>query len=186
MGGESKARAAAGAIALFASARRDGNTGKLMDRIAPPLGIEVVDLAQLRMAPYDYEHRNRGDDFEPLMLRVLEHEHLIFASPVYCYAVAPPMKVFFDRITDFLDLEELRDHGRRLRGKTGHVVCTSIYDEPPKSFVGAFADNFAYFGMRFGGIAHVNCERGCNARACDTEAEKFTARLRRLAGETAA
>jgi hypothetical protein len=37
-------------IALFASSRRNGNTG---------------------MSAYDCEHRNRDDDFEPLMKRVL-------------------------------------------------------------------------------------------------------------------
>ena len=52
------------AIALFASSRRNGNTGQLMDRIASELGIEVVDLATKRMSAYDYEHRNRNDDFE--------------------------------------------------------------------------------------------------------------------------
>ncbi len=131
-----------------------------MDRIAGHLDIEVVDLGALKIAPYDYEHSHRGDDFEPLMRRVLEFDRLIFASPVYCYAVAPPMKSFFDRITDFLDLHELRDDARRLRGKTAYVVCTSIYDEAPPSFLGAFRDNFQYFGMRFGGVAHANCADG--------------------------
>lgn len=161
------------AIALFASARRNGHTGALVDRIASRLGIEVVDLGALRIAPYDYGHANRDDDFEPLFRRALEFRHLIFASPVYCYAVAPPMKAFLDRITDFLDLEELRDQARRLRGKTGWVVCTSIYDRPPASFTGAFADNFAYFGMRSGGIVHVNCAEGYDAAAGEAEANRF-------------
>jgi len=161
------------AIALFASARRHGNTGRFMDRIAAQLGIEVVDLAALRMAAYDYDHGNRGDDFEPLMRRVLEYPQLIFASPVYCYAVSPPMKVFFDRITDFLDLPELRDEARRLRGKTGYVVCTSIYDQAPPSFLGAFRDNFEYFGMRFGGVAHVNCADGYHPARHDEAAFAF-------------
>jgi multimeric flavodoxin WrbA len=167
----------ADAIALFASARRNGNTGALIDRIAALAGFEVVDLAALSIAPYDYGHGHRDDDFEPLFLRALEHQHLVFASPVYCYAVAPPMKAFFDRITDFLDLETLRDQARRLRGKTGWVVCTSIYDEPPHSFVSAFADNFAYFGMRFGGLAHVNCESGYDAAAGEAEARRFAGLL---------
>jgi multimeric flavodoxin WrbA len=164
-----------GAIVLFASARRDGNTGLLADRVAGRLGAEVVDLATLRMAPYDYGHRNRGDDFEPLFRRALAFEHLVFASPVYCYAVSPPMKVFLDRITDFLDLPELRDEARRLRGKTGWVLCTSIYDEPPASFVAPFADNFRYFGMHFGGVAHLDCRDGCDAAAADAEAARFAA-----------
>ena len=53
------------AIALFSSSRRNGNTGQLMDRIAVELDIEVVDLATKNMSAYDYEHGNRGDDFEP-------------------------------------------------------------------------------------------------------------------------
>jgi multimeric flavodoxin WrbA len=81
------------AIALFSSSRRRGNTGRLIDRIALELNIEVVDLAGQRISSYDYEHLNRDDDFEPLMKRVLEHEQIIFATPIYWYAVSPAMKV---------------------------------------------------------------------------------------------
>ena len=123
------------AIALFASSRRNGNTGQLMDRIAKELDIEVVDLGNARMSAYDYEHRNRDDDFEPLMKRVLDFDHIIFASPVYWYSVSPPMKVFLDRISDFLDLPDLLDHGRRLRGKQAYIVYTSVDDEVSKAFL---------------------------------------------------
>lgn len=165
--------AAINAIALFASSRRNGNTGRLMDRIAEELGIEVVDLASMRMSAYDYEHRNRDDDFEPLMKRVLEFGQIIFASPVYWYAVSPPMKVFLDRISDFLDIPELLSEGRRLRGKSGFVVCTSIYEEPPNSFVGSFRDTFEYLGMRFGGMAHANCRDGYIDAEHDEVANEF-------------
>lgn len=42
------------AIALFASSRRNGNTGELMDTIAEALRIEVIDLSALNITPYDY------------------------------------------------------------------------------------------------------------------------------------
>ncbi|MBM4218911.1 MAG: NAD(P)H-dependent oxidoreductase [Gammaproteobacteria bacterium] len=161
------------AIALFASARRHGNTGAFMDRIAGELGIEVVDLGALCIAPYDYAHSHRDDDFEPLMRRVLACDHIIFASPVYWYAVSSPMKIFLDRVTDFLDLPELLEDGRRLRGKTGYVVCTSIYDAAPGPFVDAFRDTFEYLGMRFGGIAHVNCADGYQPAQHDAAAVAF-------------
>lgn len=165
------------AIALLASARRNGNTGAFIDRIASALGIEVVDLGALRIAPYDYAHRHRDDDFEPLFRRVLDYDHLVFASPVYCYAVASPMKAFLDRIVDFLDLPELQEVARRLRGKTGWVVCTSIYDEAPASFMGAFRDNFQYYGMRFGGAVNANCEEGYAPARHDAAASAFAQRL---------
>ncbi len=165
------------AIALFGSSRRHGNTGQFMDRIAAEADIEVVDLGARNISPYDYEHRNRGDDFEPLMMRALEHDAIVFASPVYWYTVSPQLKVFLDRISDLLDLDDLLDHGRRLRGKTGYVVCTSIYDEVPKPFVGCFAESFDYLGMRFGGIAHVNCGDGYDPARHDAVAADFARQL---------
>jgi multimeric flavodoxin WrbA len=161
------------AIALFGSSRRNGNTGQLMDRIAAELGIEIIDLASMRMSAYDYEHRNRHDDFEPLMKRVLEFEQIVFASPVYWYAVSPPVKVFLDRISDFLELPDLVNDGRRLRGKTAYVVCTSIYEHAPTSFIGSFAETFEYLGMHFGGVAHANCRNGYISEKHDDEAKKF-------------
>ena len=161
------------AIALFGSSRRHGNTGQLMDDIATKLAIEVVDLGQLRIAPYDYEHRNRDDDFEPLMMRVLEVEHIIIASPVYWYAVSPPVKVFLDRISDYLDIPELLEHGRRLRGKTGHIVCTSIYDSAPTPFSSALEATFTYLGMRIGGIVHANCTDGYSRQRHESEVAAF-------------
>jgi multimeric flavodoxin WrbA len=173
------------AIALFASSRRHGNTGQLIDRIAHEIGIEVVDLAEKRISPYDYEHRNRADDFEPLMKRVLAFDQILFATPVYWYSVSPPMKVFLDRISDFLDLPDLLDDGRRLRGKRAYVACTSIYDEAPASFVGAFADTFNYLGMRFEGIAHANCRDGYVPERHDPDAVAFARRIRNAAAADA-
>lgn len=147
-------------LALFSSSRRHGNTGQFMDRIAQELRIEVVDLADLRMSSYDYEHRNRADDFEPLMERVLSQEQIIFATPVYWYGVSPAMKVFLDRISDFLELPDLLPKGRRLRGKNAYVVCTSVDEEPSATFVAGLRETFEYLGMDFGGVAHANCRTG--------------------------
>ena len=166
------------AIALFSSSRRRGNTGRLIDRIALELNIEVVDLAGQRISSYDYEHLNRDDDFEPLMKRVLDHEQIIFATPIYWYAVSPAMKVFIDRISDLLELPDLQCEGRRLREKTAYVVCTSISDEPSTAFMQALCETFDYLGMRFGGVAHVNCQDGYRPAAHDAEALKLAALVR--------
>jgi multimeric flavodoxin WrbA len=161
------------AIALFGSSRRNGNTGQLIDHLAEELDVEVVDLGSLRMSPYDYEHRNRGDDFEPLMKRVLAFQHIIIASPVYWYAVSPPVKVFLDRISDYLDVPDLLADGRRLRGKSGYIVCTSIYEEAPAPFVAALKDTFAYLGMRHGGVLHANCREGYARSSFETQVAAF-------------
>lgn len=162
------------AIALFGSSRRHGNTGQFLEHIATESSIEIVDLGQLRISPYDYKHQNRGDDFEPLMRRVLEFDHIILASPVYWYAVSPPVKTFLDRISDFLEIPELLEQGRRLRGKTGHIVCTSIYDDAPAPFVGALTDTFTYLGMHVGGVMHANCCEGYSRSVHEPAVSKFS------------
>jgi multimeric flavodoxin WrbA len=88
---------------------------------------------------------------------VLAHDQIIFATPIYGYAVSPAMKIFLDRISDLLELPDLLSEGRRLRGKNAYVVCTSIGDVPSVEFMGAFLETFNYLGMHFGGVAHVNC-----------------------------
>jgi multimeric flavodoxin WrbA len=165
------------AIALFSSSRRHGNTGQFLDRIAQDLAIEIVDLAKARISPYDYEHRNRDDEFEPLMKRVLTFDQVVFATPVYWYAASPAMKVFLDRVSDFLELPDLVEEGRKLRGKQAYVVCTSVYDEAPQSFLSAFLETFQYLGMRFGGVAHVNCRDGYAPDQHDAVAVEFARRV---------
>jgi multimeric flavodoxin WrbA len=165
-------------IALLSSSRRLGNTGQLIDRIALELNIEVVDLARQRMSPYDYDHLNRNDDFEPLMRRVLAHDQIIFATPIYWYAVSAAMKVLLDRISDFLELPDLLSEGRRLRGKNAYVVCTSISDEPSAAFVEAFRETFDYLGMHFGGIVHINCREGYLPAMHDSAAGAFATLVR--------
>jgi multimeric flavodoxin WrbA len=165
-------------ISLFSSSRRRGNTGQLIDRIALELNIEVVDLGSPRISAYDYEHLNRHDDFEPLMKHVLEHDQIIFATPIYWYSVSPPMKVFLDRISDFLELPNLLSQGRRLRGKNAYVVCTSISNEPSTAFVEAFRETVDYLGMSFGGVAHVNCQDGYLPGAHDQYALKMAGLVR--------
>ena len=169
-------------IALFASSRRHGNTGRLIDRVAADLPVEVIDLADRNLSAYDYEHRNRGDDFEALIGRVLEFDQIIFASPVYWYAVSPPLKVFVDRLSDLLDLEELREQGRRLREKAAFVVCTSVCEEPAPAFVAALCETFSYLGMRFGGLLHANCEDGYQPGRYEPDIRRF---IERLAGDAA-
>ena len=88
------------------------------------------------------------------------------------------MKVFLDRISDLLELPDLLSEGRRLRGKRAYVVCTSISNEPSVAFMDAFRETFEYLGMRFGGVAHVNCQDGYLPAVLESEAVRFAALVR--------
>ena len=160
-------------IILFASSRRNGNTGQLTDSVAKKLGLEVMDLGETDISTFDYEHRNRSDDFEPLMEKVLSVENIIFASPIYWYSVAPPMKIFIDRISDYLALPDLLEKGRKLRGKKAYVICTCISDSPDEPFINAFKETFSYLGMDFGGFINANCIDGYKAELYESDIKAF-------------
>jgi multimeric flavodoxin WrbA len=160
-------------IAIFASARRDGNTGKLIDWIAGELDIDIIDLGEKNISPFDYEHKNINDDFLPLLDELLTYNNIIFVTPVYWYAASAQMKIFIDRTSDLLDVEELKSIGRRLKNKTAYVVCTSISPEADSSFLNAFKDTFEYLSINYGGHIHADCENGYEPHKYKDGVKKF-------------
>lgn len=160
-------------VALFASSRRDGNTGRLMDRVADELGIEVIDLEEKNISGYDYEHKNRNDDFEQLFDYVMEFDQIIFASPIYWYAVSPPMKIFLDRISDYLVIPELLQKGRQLRGKAVYVVCTSVCPEIDSAYLEAYEKTFRYLGLKLRAYLHANCRDGYRPARYESDVRAF-------------
>lgn len=165
-------------IAIIGSSRRDGNTGRLIDWIASELKIEVIDLNTKNISPFDYEHNNIDDDFMPTMRHILKFDHIIFASPVYWYSMSAQMKIFIDRMSDFLSLEEFKDTGRELRNKTGHIVSTSISEHADDSFIDSFTNTFSYLGMGIGFCVHVNCNSGFKPEYCQKDVNDFVHKLK--------
>lgn len=165
-------------IAVIGSSRRAGNTGQLIDWVAGEIDCEVIDLGDQQISPYDYQHRNLHDDFIPLVDNLLKADNIVFASPVYWYAMSAQMKVFFDRLSDLLDVEDLKDRGRKLREKNGFVVATSISQLVAPAFKQSFIDTFGYLGMNFGGSLHANCADGFDGTAYKADVEAFVELIR--------
>ena len=165
-------------LLIFSSSRRSGNTGQLVDALAEQIELTIIDLADYNIGEYDYQHRNMTDDFLPLFKQLLHYEHIIFACPVYWYAMTPKMKIFFDRFSDLLDLDELLDLGRQLRGKRASVLCTSISSEIAKPFIDCFKATFNYLGMEFVSAIHLNCRNGYHSGDASQAIDIFMQQLR--------
>jgi len=88
------------------------------------------------------------------MTRMLGYDQIVFASPIYWYAVSPAMKIFLDRVSDFLELP---------------------------AFVEAFRETLEHLGMRYVGVGHVNCQDGYFPTEHDLEALRFASALRETA-----
>jgi multimeric flavodoxin WrbA len=78
----------------------------------------------------------------------MNHNPLIFATPVYWYSMSGRMKTFWDRVTDlFYHHKEL---SQGLRGKTAMVIASSSGGKPD-GFEMPLEKTFAYLKMDYMG-----------------------------------
>src|ERR1700722_19335278 len=90
-------------IVILASARGESNTLEAVRKLCPVSDYELIDLRVKRTALYDYEHPNdMADDFLSVVQKMGDAETIVFATPVYWYAMSGLMKIFFDRLTVLL------------------------------------------------------------------------------------
>ena len=94
-------------IILLGSSNSQGNTRKIVDFVSAQTGFPIIDLKTKNILEFDYEFKNRHDDFHPLIKEIVNnYELIIFATPVYWYTMSGILKTFFDRISDCLKIEK--------------------------------------------------------------------------------
>lgn len=141
-------------VIILGSSRNDGDTAKMVNLLKEKSGWDLIDLNDYDFSYYDYDHKNAGDDFLPLMRNIIErYDTLVFATPVYWYSMSGIMKVFFDRITDLLEIE--KDLGRKLRGKNMAALSSSIGNHLGEYFWLPFSETAKYLGMSYLGNTHA-------------------------------
>lgn len=139
-------------LAILGSSRGDGNTRRVLDAVLGGRAVEIVDLGEHPVTPYDYQHRNAADGFLEVAARMTGAETLLFATPVYWYSMSAQLKLFFDRLSDLVTIR--KELGRALAGRRALAVATSTTEELPPGFEVPFQRTCEYFDMRWGGCFH--------------------------------
>ena len=140
-------------LVVLGSARSDGDTRRAIGIAFGANPISLVDLAKHRIAAYDYAHANLDDDFLGIAEKMIAAETIVFATPVYWYAMSGPMKTFFDRFTDLLTVK--KSLGRSLAGKDVWLLACGTDKTLPDGFEVPFRRTAAYFDMRYRGSAYL-------------------------------
>ena len=136
-------------IIIYSSARNPGNTTQQVEQFAKQDNTPIVYLDGLTIHPYRYDNLYEKDDFYEMFDNLLAYQHWILASPVYWYSTTSQMKIFIDRITDYMDDTSLQPKLRRLRSKRFSLLSNSIMPAAPDAFVDMFKYTFSYLGMEF-------------------------------------
>ncbi len=160
---------------LLGSSRRAGNTARLVEAAFRDAPARIVDLSGYDIAPYDYGNRHSTDDFLPIARAMAKSEAIVFATPVYWYAMSAQLKTFFDRLSDLTRVEKTL--GRSLAGKTVFLIATSSSDALPDGFETPFAETARYFDMTWGGAFHARLADGPLPPEVEAEAARFAQRI---------
>jgi multimeric flavodoxin WrbA len=139
-------------LILLGSSRGDGETKRAVS-IALEDRADCLDLQNYDIGLYDYENANRRDDFLKVIDLVWQRETIVFATPVYWFAMSARLKIFFDRLTDLITIEKKR--GRALAGKTAWLIATGAEENLPDGFEVPFARTCEYFSVIYRGSAYL-------------------------------
>jgi NAD(P)H-dependent FMN reductase len=161
-------------VVILGTSRHDGNTRVAVERVLAGKPVEIVDLSQVELSPYDYAHENARDGFIPLIESIARKPLWILATPVYWYTMSAQMKLFVDRLSDLITIR--KDLGRLLRGKAVAVVASGTDNALPAGFESPFRLTCEYLGMKYVGALYSRFSKNDQPLpSVDAEAKEFGA-----------
>lgn len=135
-------------IVIMGSARKDSNTLKAVNTLCPFQDYELVDLLDLKIEPYRYDHNyTETDQFREVVGKILVAKNIVFATPVYWYSMSGLMKVFFDRLTDLVTVD--KPLGRGLADKSTYLIAVGGEPKMPEGFEVPFIRTSQYLNMNY-------------------------------------
>jgi len=162
-------------LVILASARSDGDTRTFTDKVFANVPHHFIDLLDYPICPYTYSGQYPlSDQYFTLIDQLLLHETIVFATPVYWYAMSGLLKSFFDRFTDLVTVRKAL--GRQLKGKKILVVAIGADEELPAGFEVPFQRTAHYLDMAYLGIIYHSTKHGCGATR--EKIEDFLTRLK--------
>jgi len=143
---------------ILGTSRINGDTHQLVKLFQSHSTGKIFNLSDYDISAFDYLHKNRNDDFLSVMREILYYDHIIFASPMYWYSMSGQMKIFIDRFSDLLIIEQ--NLGRKFRGKTCSVLATGYDNTYPECFIQPFILTAEYLGMTYKTMTYCSCKDG--------------------------
>jgi len=142
-------------LIINGSARLNGDTQKFISRLTEGVEFDQINLAEHYFSPYNYENKYPTEDqFNVFAKEILYHKHLVFATPVYWYSMSGRMKNLFDRLTDWVTINQ--EIGRNLKAKTAKLIAVGTDGDLPDGFITPFLRTANYMEMNFKGYLYFN------------------------------
>lgn len=135
-------------LIILGSARKDGDTHSYTNFVFEGTAHKIIDLLDYKIYPYSYLNDYPDDDrFLEIAEFMLQYKTIVFATPVYWYAMSGLMKVLFDRFTDLIRVK--KEMGRRLSDKSAFLLSIGSDPELPEGFEVPFKLTCGYLGINY-------------------------------------
>lgn len=141
-------------LVILASARKESDTAVFVNKVLENICFDTLDLLDFHISPFSYTNNYPiTDGFDKAINDLLQHQTIIFATPVYWYAMSGHLKNFFDRITDLVTVK--KEIGRQLKGKSTFLIAVGTDQGMPEGFEVPFLLTSNYLELMYqGSIYH--------------------------------
>ncbi|WP_226682976.1 flavodoxin family protein [Sutcliffiella horikoshii] len=144
---------------IYGGTRPNGNTETLAKHATQGIEVEEIFLNEHNVLPIiDKRHdekgfQDRNDDYNTLIERILRHDTLVFATPIYWYSMSGTMKNFIDRWSHSMRDNNFPDFKTQMSNKEAYVIAVGGDSPSIKGLpmMEQFNYIFEFMGMEFKG-----------------------------------
>lgn len=141
-------------VCLASSAVGGKNTLSFVKENFHQPNLKIVDLNEREISSYRYDGiYSESDQFPDLVRQMISSDLIVFATPVYWYAMSSSMKNFFDRFSSLLSGAH-KPLGEALYGKKFCLISTGSDERLPYGFEVPFSSTAIYLGMDYLGAKY--------------------------------
>jgi len=121
-------------LVLYGSSREKGNTELLTEMVLKGIDYSKIYLREKKILPIEDKRHSPGgfqpveDDYDEIIREFLDHDVIIFSTPIYWYGMSGSMKNFVDRWSQ--SLRDSRFNFKDLVGKKKMYVILTGGDHP--------------------------------------------------------
>jgi len=168
-------------LVVLGSARKQSDTEKLLELLLSEVEYTLLDLLDYKLTPYNYKGNYPTDDaFAEVTAALLQHDVIIWATPVYWYAMSGLLKTCFDRFTSLVTINKAQ--GWQLAGKLTFLVAVGADATLPEGFLIPFKNTAAYLNMSFQASFYAATGQITQPQILLAKAEPFIANIVRAKG----
>ena len=165
-------------LVILSSARKESDTKSFVDMVFRELPVDIIDLLDYSISPFNYENTYAtNDEFQSVVENILQHQVIVFATPVYWYAMSGQLKVLFDRFTDLVTVK--KQTGRQLKGKSTFLIAVGADKELPHGFEVPFLLTSNYLNLSYEGCIFRSTKWPKHGVNLENEMELFRSNIKR-------